>query len=79
MKAGFEVYRAFRKDCEDVRQNIAQYGKLGKDISVLASGGAKSPLSEVSRHSGRFDSTRIVRRRRKLIQGLFRTTSSPMA
>ena len=48
MKAGFEVYRAFRRDCDDVKQNIEKYGKLGRDIPVLASGGEKSPLSEVS-------------------------------
>ena len=49
MKAGFEVYRAFRQDCKDVRSNIERYGKLSKSLPVLASGGEKSPLSEVSR------------------------------
>jgi hypothetical protein len=48
MKAGFEVYRAFRQDCKDVRSNIERYGKLPKSIPVLASGGTESPLSEVS-------------------------------
>ena len=48
MKAGFEVYRAFRKDCKDVQREIGERGKLGKGLPVLASGGEKSPLSEVS-------------------------------
>jgi hypothetical protein len=49
MKAGFEVYRAFRKDCEDVKREIRERGKLGEGLPVMASGGEKSPLSEVSR------------------------------
>jgi hypothetical protein len=48
MKAGFEVYRAFRKDCRDVQREIEERGKLGRKVPVLASGGEKSPLSEVS-------------------------------
>jgi hypothetical protein len=48
MKAGFEVYRAFRKDCKDVQREIEERGKLGREVPVLASGGEKSPLSEVS-------------------------------
>jgi len=49
MKAGFEIYRAFRQDCQDVQSNIKRHGKLPSSIPVLASGGAESPLSEVSR------------------------------
>jgi hypothetical protein len=52
MKAGFEVYRAFRKDCKDVQREIGERGKLGREVPVLASGGEKSPLSEVSLGSG---------------------------
>lgn len=48
MKAGFEVYRAFRRDCKDVQREIGERGKLSKEMPVLASGGEKSPLSEVS-------------------------------
>lgn len=45
MHAGFEVYRAFLKDGEDVRKNIEEYGKMR--MPVLASGGESSPLTEV--------------------------------
>lgn len=47
MHAGFEVYRAFLQDGDDVRKNIAELGKM--QIPVLASGGDASPLTEVSR------------------------------
>lgn len=46
MHAGFEVYRAFLKDGEDVKKNIKEHGKM--KIPVLASGGESSPLTEVS-------------------------------
>lgn len=40
MRAGFEVYRAFRQDDIDVKENIASKGKL--TIPVLATGGSES-------------------------------------
>jgi hypothetical protein len=46
MHAGFEVYRAFLKDGEDVKKNIKENGKMR--MPVLASGGEQSPLTEVS-------------------------------
>ncbi|KAJ9090906.1 hypothetical protein QFC20_007789 [Naganishia adeliensis] len=46
MHAGFEVYRAFLKDGEDVKKNIKEHGKM--KIPVLASGGESSPLTELS-------------------------------
>ncbi|KAI5449611.1 hypothetical protein NCC49_004541 [Naganishia albida] len=46
MHAGFEVYRAFLKDGEDVRKNIEEYGKMR--MPVLASGGESSSLTELS-------------------------------
>lgn len=48
MHAGFEVYRAFLKDGDDVRKNIAASGKM--QMPVLASGGESSPLTEVSQN-----------------------------
>lgn len=45
MTAGFEVYRAFLKDGEDVRRDIKEHGKM--TMPVLASGGETSPLTEV--------------------------------
>jgi hypothetical protein len=47
MHAGFEVYRAFLQDGDDVRKNIKDHGKI--QMPVLASGGDASPLTEVSR------------------------------
>lgn len=40
MRAGFELYRAFRKDEQDLKNNLAQHGKL--TIPVLATGGEHS-------------------------------------
>lgn len=48
MRAGFEVYRAFIQDCADVKQNVAEHGKL--TIPVLASGGADSAFTAVNFH-----------------------------
>ncbi|TIB95804.1 alpha/beta-hydrolase [Wallemia mellicola] len=40
MRAGFELYRAFRRDEQDVKANLAEFGKLS--IPVLATGGEHS-------------------------------------
>ncbi|PWN38175.1 alpha/beta-hydrolase, partial [Meira miltonrushii] len=40
MRAGFGVYRAFRQDDKDVKENIASKGKLS--IPILATGGSES-------------------------------------
>lgn len=40
MRAGFEVYRAFRQDDQDVKENLASKGKLA--IPILATGGSES-------------------------------------
>lgn len=51
MRAGFEVYRAFLQDRDDVRNDIKQNGKLGANVPVLASGGTKSKFTEVRSNS----------------------------
>lgn len=40
MRAGFEVYRAFKKDDQDIKENLISKGKL--NIPILATGGSKS-------------------------------------
>jgi hypothetical protein len=46
MKAGFEVYRAFKQDVKDVRADITANGKL--KMPVLATGGDGSIFVNVS-------------------------------
>lgn len=40
MRAGFEVYRAFLKDAEDLRANVKEHGK--SSVATLATGGEHS-------------------------------------
>lgn len=45
MTAGFELYRAFRKDDEDIKKILEEKGKI--ICPVLATGGAQSLLTQV--------------------------------
>lgn len=46
MKAGFELYRAFRTDDDDIKAMLSSGGKL--QCPVLATGGDKSLFTGVS-------------------------------
>lgn len=58
MRAGFEVYRAFLKDADDVRANLKEHGKI--NIATLATGGEHSRFTSFIADQAREFSTDVT-------------------